>query len=178
MPLQSGNAGGSVRPKGTSAELEQRRRDAVAMLKQGMKPAAVAKALRVSLVSVGRWRKAALDGGAKALAAKPVVGRPLKLSVQQRQELLELLRQGPIEHGFRTELWTLARVAEVIVRHFGVRYHPSGVWRILQALDWSAQKPECRARERDEAAIARWRRVGWPRIKKRRENRQKHPVSR
>jgi transposase len=168
-----------MRPKGTSAELEQRRRDAIAMLKQGIKPAAVAKALRVSLVSVGRWRQAARDGGgSKALAAKPHTGRPLKLSVQRRHQLLDLLRQGPAEHGFRTELWTLARVAEVIVRHFGVRYDPSQVWRILLALGWSCQKPECRARERDEAAIARWRRVDWPRLKKRRENRQKHPVSR
>ena len=60
-----------MRPKGTSAELEQRRRHAVAMMRRGMKPAAVAKALRVSLVSVGRWRKTARDGGAEALAAKP-----------------------------------------------------------------------------------------------------------
>jgi hypothetical protein len=60
----------------------------------------------------------------------------------------------------------LARVADVILRHFGVRYHPSQVWRILLALDWSPQKPQRLARERDEVAIARWRRVDWPRIKK------------
>jgi transposase len=155
-----------MRPKGTSAELEQRRRDAVAMLRQGVKPAAVAKALRVSLVSVERWRAAVHDGGAKALAAKPHPGRPLKLSITHRQQLLELLRQGPMQHGFGSELWTLARVADVILRHFGVRYHPSQVWRILLSLDWSPQKPQRLARERDEAAIARWRRVDWPRIKK------------
>jgi transposase len=63
-------------PKGTSAELEQRRRHAVAMLRRGMKPAAVAKALGTTVVSVGRWRKAAAAGGPKAMAAKPSAGRP------------------------------------------------------------------------------------------------------
>src|SRR5690242_1701182 len=160
-----------MRPNGTSAELEQRRRHAVAMLKRGMKAAAVAKALRVSLVSVGRWRKAARDGGAKALAAKPAPGRPRKLSPARRRQLLAMLARGPTRHGFGTELWTLSRVAEVVHRRWGVSYHPSQVWRILVASGWSCQKPQCRARERDEAAIARWRRVEWPRIKKRRQNR-------
>jgi transposase len=156
-----------MRPKGTSAQLEQRRRQGVALMRRGMKPLAVAKALRVSLVSVGRWRKAARHGGAAALAAKPACGRPPKLSPARRRQLLHMLARGPRRHGFATELWTLARVAEVIERRWGVSYHPSQVWRILVALGWSCQKPQCRARERDERAVARWRRVDWPRIKKR-----------
>ena len=155
-----------MRPKGSSAALEQRRRDAVAMLRQGSKPAEVAKALRVSLVSVGRWRKAAEEGGMKALAAKPHPGRPPKLCVEERRELIHLLKQGPACHGYSTELWTLGRVAEVIDLRFGVSYHPSQVWRILLAMDWSWQKPQSRARERDEARIELWRRADWPRIKK------------
>jgi len=166
-----------MRPKGNSAELEQRRRDAIAMLKQGMKPALVAKTLRTSLVSVGRWRKACRAGGVEALKAKPVPGRPLKLSRAKRRRIGGLLQKGAVHHGFATELWTLARVAEVIESHFGVSYHPSQVWRILLSLGWSCQKPESRARERDEEAIARWRRVDWPRIKKRRETREKRVVS-
>jgi transposase len=141
-----------------------------------MKAAAVARALRVSLVSVGRWREAARQGGAKALAARRAPGRPPKLSAARRRQLLRSLSRGPARHGFRTELWTLGRVAEVIHRRWGVSYHPSQVWRILVALGWSCQKPQCRARERDEAAIARWRRVDWPRIKKRREVRPERAV--
>ncbi|HZN65375.1 MAG TPA: winged helix-turn-helix domain-containing protein [Tepidisphaeraceae bacterium] len=169
-----------MRPKGSSARLEQRRRDAVAMLGRGVKAAAVAKAVGVSVVSVGRWRKAAAAGGAraKALAAKPVPGRPPKLTAARRRELLELLRQGAVRHGFGTELWTLARVAEVVRRRWRVSYHPSQVWRILRGLGWSCQKPQCRARERDEEAIERWRRADWPRLKKRRRNRPQRAVPR
>ena len=159
-----------MRPKGSAAELEQRRRHAIAMLKQGVTPTTVAKALRTSLVSVGRWRQAAEADGPKALAAKPVPGRPPKLSLAKRQRIVGLLRKGPTHYGYATELWTLARVAEVIENHFDVSYHPSQVWRIMLQLDWSCQKPECRARERDEETIERWRRLGWRRIKKMQQN--------
>jgi hypothetical protein len=53
---------------------------------------------------------------------------------------------GPARYGFRTELWTPARVARVIFLRWGVSYHPSQVWRILRSMGWSCQKPERRAR--------------------------------
>jgi transposase len=56
----------------------------------------------------------------------------------------------------------------LIAGEFGVRYHPAHVWKILTGLGWSCQKPERRAVERDEAAIERWKRGAWRRIKKRR----------
>jgi transposase len=167
-----------MRPKGSSAQLEQRRRDAVAMLKQGLSASAVAKALRTTVVSVGRWAKAARTGGSAALAARPAPGRPPKLTAAQRQQLAGMLGKGPRHFGYATELWTLSRIAEVILMRFGVSYHPSQVWRILMDLGWSCQKPQCRARERDEEAIARWRRVDWPRIKKRPKKRSERAVSR
>ena len=160
-----------MRPKGNSAALEQRRRTAVAMLKQGMRPVAVARTLQVSRASVSRWRQALRGGGSNALSAKPAPGRPPKLDASQRQRIARLLLQGPIRHGYETQLWTLERVSDVIERHLGVSYHPGHVWRILLSLGWSCQKPESRARERDEKAIATWRRVDWPRIKKSHGNR-------
>jgi transposase len=54
----------------------------------------------------------------------------------------------------------------MIQRLFGVEYHPDYVPRLLRKLGWSPQKPEQRARERDERAAARWRRDEWPRLKK------------
>jgi transposase len=147
------------------------------MLKQGIKPAAVAGALGVSRASVSRWRQALRSGGTKALSAKPVPGRPPKLDAAQRQRIARLLLQGPIRHGYDTQLWTLERVSEVIQRHLGVSYHPGHVWRILLNLGWSCQKPESRGRERDEAAIEGWRKIDWPRIKKSRKDGENHTFS-
>ena len=101
------------------------------------------------------------------MKAKRHPGGKSRLSDQQREELVELLKQGPKAHGFPTDLWTCRRVTELIEKQFAVRYDPSQVWRILRSLGWSCQKPERRARERDEQAIAAWREERWGHIKKR-----------
>jgi transposase len=149
---------------------------AVLLLAQGMKPAQVARSVGTSRASVTRWRQACQEGGVEAVAAKPHPGKPLRLSVAQRRRLAKVLLDGACKHGYRTDLWTLARVAEVIAVHFGVDYHPGHVWYVLRSMRWSCQKPERRARERDEQAIDAWRQQEWPRIKKRPKKRPKHRV--
>lgn len=155
-----------MRPKGSAAQLEQRRRAAILLLEEGMKPARVAEVLGTSRASVTRWRQAYEVLGDKALESKPHPGGKSRLTPAQRKRLIRLLLQGPRKHGYGTELWTLARVGEVIAVNFGVEYHPSAVWHILRSMGWSSQKPERRARERDERAIEAWRQKDWPRIKK------------
>jgi transposase len=88
------------------------------------------------------------------------------LDERARQRLERLLVRGPEACGFPTDLWTCPRIAQVIQREFNVDYHVDHVRRILRSLGWSPQKPERRARERDELAIRRWVKVEWPRIKK------------
>lgn len=160
-----------MRPKGTQEELERRRRRAVALLDDGHGIRQVARMVGVAPGSVVRWRDAYQRGGSKALASKPPPHRPCRLSDKQRRKLVVLLTKGPAAHGYKTELWTLDRVKAVIYKHFGVDYHPCHVWRILDALGWSCQKPERRARERNETAIVQWRQKEWPRIKKRAQKR-------
>ncbi|MDI3464215.1 MAG: hypothetical protein OJF50_003036 [Nitrospira sp.] len=70
--------------------------------------------------------------------------------------------------SYRTDLWTLKCVAQLIHQQFGIRYHPCHVWKLLTQLGWSCQNPERCALQRNEAAIARWKRSRWPHIKKRR----------
>ena len=155
-----------MRPKGSAEELEARRMLGGTLLQQGKGIREVARLLGVTPTSVVRWKQALEEGGLEALTAKPHPGRPPALSAEQKGALEAILRQGPLAAGFATDLWTLDRVAQVIQTHFGVKYHPSHVWRILRGLGWSPQKPERRARERDEDAIAAWRDETWPQVKK------------
>ena len=69
---------------------------------------------------------------------------------------------GAEAFGFRGDVWTAKRVATVIRREFGVRYHPNHVGKLLRAAGWSVQKPIERASQRDEAAIEVWRTERWP----------------
>jgi transposase len=157
-----------MRPSGTPEQLEKRRRRAVQLLRAGGALSAVARQVHASVSSVFRWWQTYRRHGQRGLRPKPTPGRPPRLSAAQKRKLIRRLLQGARRVGYTTELWTLERVAEVIRREFGVRYHPAHVWKLLTGLKWSCQKPERRAVERDEAAIARWQREEWPRIKKRR----------
>jgi len=155
-----------MRPKGSAPVLEARRRRAMALLEAGLSLNAVARRLGCAASSVMRWRNAVRRRGERGFQVGRSPGRPPKLTARQRRELVRRLLHGPLAAGYRTDLWTTARVAELIHRHFGIRYHPDHVGRLLHALAWSPQKPERRALQRDEAAIAAWKRTAWPRIKK------------
>jgi transposase len=98
----------------------------------------------------------------------PIRARGLGSASSSGPNWLQLLTQDPTEHGCPTSLWTGRRVVELIRRHFAVLYHPMYVLRLLRAMGLSRQKPQPCARERDEAAIAHWRRYRWPALKKKR----------
>ncbi|HEX4129867.1 MAG TPA: IS630 family transposase [Pirellulales bacterium] len=153
--------------KNTAADKVVLRRFAIELLDKQMTIADVAQVVGVSDSSVKRWKKAFREGGDAALQPKPHPGSPRKLTLVQQQRLRQLLIKGPRAAGFDTELWTCRRVAAVVQRTFGVEYHPDHLGRILHDLGFSPQKPQRRAAERDEEAIARWRTHDWPRIKKR-----------
>lgn len=155
-----------MRPKGSAEALEVRRQIAGRLLQGGKGIREVARLVGASPASVFRWKESLERGGKEALIAKPHPGRPSRLTVEQKEGLKATLLLGPRVAGFTTDLWTLARVAQVIENRFGVKYHPGHVWRILREMGWSPQKPERRARERDEQAIERWRAEEWPRIEK------------
>jgi transposase len=155
-----------MKERGTKQEREARRYRAVALLSEGHGVCHVAQLLGVTPGAVSQWKTSYEAGGEAGLRSKKHPGAKPKLSPEERQQLPSLLLAGPPSHGFPTDLWTLDRVAQVIERKFDVAYHPAHVWKILRGLGWSAQKPERRARERDESAVAEWRRSTWSNIKK------------
>lgn len=155
-----------MRPHGTSIELERRRRLAVGHLRSGHTQQKVADFLKVKVRSVQRWMQAYREHGMAGLKAKPIEGRPPKLSVEQERQVLRWFRQSPRDFGFPTELWTAARVAEVIQRKFRKQFHPHYLNHWLAERRITSQKPERQARERDAHEVRRWLREEWPRIKK------------
>lgn len=155
-----------ARPEGSAKELERRRRRAMRLLDEGRTLGEVARIVGCHASSVMRWRDARAREGDEGLKPSKASGRPPKLSEAHSERLLEVLLEGAVAQGYRTELWTTQRIAEVIENHFGVHYHPDHVGRLMRRLGWSCQKPERRALERDEEAIERWKRETWPEVKK------------
>lgn len=122
-----------------------------------------------------RWRRLARVN--TGLAAKPHPGPSPLLSDAQLADLEALLLQGARQHGWPNPLWTAARVATLIARHFGVRYHPEHVRKILKArLQWTSQKPQVRAREQNDKEVARWKDDEFGRIARDAFRRQAHLI--
>lgn len=158
-----GNPAGVKRDFGA---LERRRLKALRLLEKGLSEAEVARQVGVHRQSVNRWGQQAASGGRDSLKHPGRAGRKPLLTGEQLVALEQALLRGPEAFGYETNLWTSARVADLIESEFGVTYHPSHVWKLLGQRGWSCQRPTGRAVERDEAAIRTWKRVTWPALKK------------
>jgi transposase len=146
--------------------MEQRRREGMQLLGQGVSQAEVARRCDVSRPTAMRWERHRQSVRGPAWKRRPLGRRP-KLGLRDKQKLERALLQGAQAHGFLNDLWTLPRVAQLIHRQSGVRLHPGHVWRVLGRMGWSIQRPTGKASQRDEAAIAHWKKYTWPALKKR-----------
>ena len=156
-------------PKGVKRDfdqLEHRRLLASRLFEQGLSAAETARRLGVHRQSTSRWQLDWRRGGSAALKKAGRAGRKPRLSDQQLAALEAALKAGPQAHGFATALWTTQRMAQLIRQRWNIRYHPDHMCRLLQKLGWSCQRPTTRARQRNEAAIQRWKKVTWPTLKK------------
>ncbi|MFE7122466.1 winged helix-turn-helix domain-containing protein [Streptomyces sp. NPDC057654] len=149
------------------ARREQVRLWAAELIECGVSDAEIARRLRVTRMSVNRWHRALTAGGRGALASKGAGGARCKLTAGQLRRLEGELEAGPAAHGWdEDQCWTLARIAEVVRRRFGVEYTLAGVDLLLHRIGWSVQVPARRAAERDEAQIAAWEEEQWPVVKR------------
>jgi transposase len=160
------------------AEMEKRRNKAATLFNKGCSAPDVARRLGVARQVAYRWKDAWAQGGRGALSSKGPAGRKPKLTGEQTQQVTQALLAGPAAQGYKTDLWTLPRVAALIEDLTGVHYHPGHVWRLMGASGFSCQRPERRAVERDEQAIRRWQRVEWPALKKSPPPRANHRLHR
>jgi transposase len=146
--------------------LEQLRIRAVQQIQAGAHPQAIAEALGLARSTVFAWVANYRDGGLDALRARPVPGRPPKLSGAQLQRLYTLIvGNDPRQLGFKFALWTRAMVGELIGRQFGVGLSVASVGRLLRTLGLSPQRPLYRAWQQDPQAVARWKTEEYPAIR-------------
>jgi len=112
---------------------------------KGMSQADIGRELDVSHQTVSDWHKLWKVGGKQALKRTGDPGRPRKVTDADLAKVERALQKGPRANGYPTDLWTLARVAEVIEKVTGVKYHPGHVWKVLRRMGWSRQRRGHRA---------------------------------
>src|SRR5262245_30662172 len=114
-----------MRPIGTPKQLQQRRKQALRLLRHGWRPNQVAELVGVSSRSLRRWRKAGRSAKSKRRLAHRSPGRPSRLSAAQLQYLQQRLACGAPAYGYTADYWSLERVRWLIRKEFDVAYHPS-----------------------------------------------------
>jgi transposase len=146
--------------------LEQLRIRAVGQIQQGAHPDEVAAGLGMTRAAVDGWLAKYREGGLEALKARPVPGRPPKLSGVQLARLYGLVvGNDPRQLRFAFALWTRAMVRELIRREFGVALSEVSVGRLLRSLGLSPQRPRYRAYQQNPEAVARWKTEEYPSIR-------------
>lgn len=145
---------------------EGRRLRAWELHEQGWKQKDIAEALGVTEGAVSQWFKKARAQGSEGLLHHPAPGPTPKLNVEQLAHLSAELSKGAEAFGFRGQVWTTQRVAQMIQHVFGVRYHPAHCSRLLRRIKWSQQKPIQKATQRDKIAIETWKDEHWNALKK------------
>ena len=121
-------------------KLEARRFAAIARLQHGESTSAIARSLGVSIQSVQRWAMWHRTRGDDGLRRRPKTGGRPKLPREKLARLPELLKQGPMTHGFDTPVWTSERIAGLIWRRFRVRYSRDHIHHLLPRLGWKWHK--------------------------------------
>jgi transposase len=145
--------------------LEALRLRAVDQVEQGAHPEDVAAALGMHRKTVYGWIAKARAGGREALKARPVPGRPTKLSGAQLRKIYDLVvGSDPRQLEFEFALWTREMIRELIRREFGVAMSVVSVGRMLKALGLSPQRPLWRAWQADPDKVAAWKSTEYPKI--------------
>lgn len=150
----------------TPEELEARRIKAARFFARGVTQYAIAQRFGVSTAAVYYWHRSWKKKGEEALLKKDV-GPKGKLTKAEIKKVERALLKGPETFGYASQLWTLPRITEVVKKITKEIYKDRSIWHVLMRMGWSCQKPTRKAKERDEKAIVRWKKVEWPFIKKR-----------
>ena len=147
--------------------LQAMRMQAVKAIRGGQSATEVAKAFGINRRTVYGWMAKYISGGQNALKAKPIPGRPSKLTTEQMQWIAKTVRDNtPQQFQFEFALWTLKIIGALIEKQFGTKLSVNTLSRVMKLLGFSTQKPLYQAWQQDEKLIQQWEHEIYPEIRK------------
>jgi transposase len=146
--------------------LQVMRQQAVKAVREGAPVTSVAAAYGLSVRTIFSWLAKFADGGQNALLAKPISGRPPKISAEEMRWIAQAVRDNsPQQFKFEFGLWTLSLIGELIKRQFGKSLALASVSRVMKLLGFSVQKPLYQAWQQDAKLVQQWEAEIYPSIK-------------
>lgn len=141
------------------------RQQAIKAVREGQSVKNVAASFGVNPRSVFRWLADFASGGQNALLAKPIPGRPSKVSAEELEWIAKAVRDNtPQQFKFEFGLWTLSLIRHLINRQFKKELSVSTVHRLMRTLGFSAQKPLYQAWQQDPVLVRTWETETYPAI--------------
>lgn len=113
--------------------------------------ATVAAVLGVATETIWRWAKAYERGGLEGLAPKKRKAKATKLNSSQKVEVLAWVDECKTHEG-RAIHWTLERLRQAIIDHFGIVLGVNTIWVWLRKENRKLKVPRPRHAKGDEQA--------------------------
>ncbi len=149
------------------ATLEQLRIRAVQQVQSGESPEIVSKSLGINRSTIYEWLAKYRHGGWDALRAKPIPGRPHKLTGKQLRWIWKTVSsKDPRQLKFQFALWTRKLIRDLIFKKFKIKLGLPSVGRLLAQMGLSCQKPIYRADKQEQSLVDRWLKKEYPKIQK------------
>lgn len=146
--------------------LERRRVSAGKLFARGVSQAAVSEKYGVSRAAACQWYGLWRKDKRKGLLSRGAPGFDSQLNEKKKKQLKQVIMKGPVASGYETDFWTIDRIRAVAKKKLKVNLGYTRIWNTVIGLGFSCQKPERRARERNEKAITDWKLKEFPRLKK------------
>lgn len=146
--------------------LQVMRQQAIKAVREGQSVACVAAAFGMNATTIFRWLAKFADGGQNALLAKPIPGRPPKVTAEEMRWIAQAVKDNtPQQFKFEFGLWTLSLLRELINREFGKSLSLESVRRVMKLLGFSTQRPLYQAWQQDPVLVKQWENETYPAIK-------------
>jgi transposase len=146
--------------------LEEIRVRAVERVQAGESPEVVIQTLGFSRACIYNWLARYRAGGWGGLKARPLAGRPAKITGAQMRWLYRtVVGKNPLQFRFEFALWTRWMIQILLREQFGLKLSLSSVGRVLKQLGLSCQRPLWRAWEQEPKRVKQWREQEYPSIR-------------
>ena len=146
--------------------LEAIRIRAVQQVQSGQSPEVVIQALGFSRRCIYSWLAMYRAGGWDALNAKPIAGRPKKLSARQIKWLHDAVTmKNPLQFKLPFALWTRGQIRTLLYRQYRMKLSLTSIGRLLAQLGLTCQKPLFRAWQQNPSLVQRWLEQEYPKIR-------------
>jgi putative transposase len=112
-------------------DMENRRLAAARDLLNGSTQSQVARRYGVSRTTASRWFRSIVVKGVDGMKKRRATGRPSRLTADQVDGIRRMYQEGACAHGFPSDRWTTAKLADAINKILGIRYDQDHVGRLM-----------------------------------------------